>query len=139
VTSTAASHRRSPVGWPVQRTLHVLPVDGRPGPVGWFGSSGAEGGPTGWFGSPDGGESHPDDGDSSEDENVTELDASRTRIRSVLDDAVGVSADDGDGFDTPIMREAAQAVRVRDTSGDHAFPKPARRRVITPRSRPARC
>jgi chromosome partitioning protein len=96
----------------------VLPVDGRPGPVGWFGSR-------------DSGESRPDNSDGSEDDNVTELDASRTRIRSVLDDAVGVATDAGDGFDTPIMREAAQAVRVRNTTGDHAFPKPAHRRVIT--------
>ncbi len=118
VTSTAATHRPGPVGWPIRTTLHVLPVDGRPGPVGWFGSR-------------DSGESHSDDGDSSEDDNVTELDASRTRIRSVLDDAVGAAADDGDGFDTPIMREAAQAVRVRNTTGDHAFPKPVHRRVIT--------
>jgi chromosome partitioning protein len=29
------------------------------------------------------------------------------------------------------MLEAAQAVRVRNTSGDHTFPKPAHRRVIT--------
>jgi chromosome partitioning protein len=118
VTSTAATHRPGPVGWPIRTTLHVLPVDGRPGPVGWFGSR-------------DSGESHSDDGDSSEDDNVTELDASRSRIRSVLDDAVGAAADDGDGFDTPIMREAAQAVRVRNTTGDHAFPKPVHRRVIT--------
>ena len=118
MTSTSATHRSGPVGWPIRTTPRVLPVEGRPGPVGWFGSR-------------DGGESHSDDGDSSEDENVTELDASRTRIRSVLDDAVGAAADDTDGFDTPIMREAAQAVRVRNTSGDHAFPKPAHRRVIT--------
>ena len=37
----------------------------------------------------DGGESHVGDTDSSEDDDVTELDASRTRIGSVLDDAVG--------------------------------------------------
>jgi len=119
VTSTAATHRPGPVGWPIQTTRLVLPVvDGRPGPVGWFGSR-------------DSGASQSGDGDSSEDDNVPELDASRTRIRSVLDDAVGSPADDGDGFDTPIMREAAQAVRVRNTSGDHAFPRPVRRRVIT--------
>jgi chromosome partitioning protein len=118
VTSTAATHRPGPVGWPTRTTSLVLPAEGRPAPVGWLGSR-------------DGGESHSDDGDGSEDDNVTELDASRTRIRSVLDDAVGVAADDGDSFDTPIMREAAQAVRVRNTSGDHAFPKPVRRRVIT--------
>ena len=90
MTSTAATHRPGPVGWPIRTTLHVLPVDGRPGPVGWFGSR-------------DTGESHSDDGDGSEDDNVTELDASRTRIRSVLDDAVGAAADDGGGFDTPIL------------------------------------
>ena len=118
MTSTAATHRPGPVGWPIRTTLHVLPVDGRPGPVGWFGSR-------------DSGESRPDNSDGSEDDNVTELDASRTRIRSVLDDAVGVATDAGDGFDTPIMREAAQAVRVRNTTGDHAFPKPVHRRVIT--------
>ena len=118
MTSTSATHRPGPVGWPVRRTLHVPPVDGRPGPVGWFGSR-------------DSGESHREEGDGSEDGNVTELDASRTRIRSVLDDAVGAATDDRDAFDTPIMREAAQAVRVRNTGGDHAFPKPAHRRVIT--------
>ena len=118
MTGMSATHRPGPVGWPIRTTPLVLPVEGRPVPVGWFGSA-------------DSGESHSDDGDSSEDDNVTELDASRTRIRSVLDEAVGAAADDGDGFDTPIMREAAQAVRVRNTSGDHAFPKPAHRRVIT--------
>jgi chromosome partitioning protein len=118
VTSTSATHRPGPVGWPIRTTLHVLPVDGRPGPVGWFGSR-------------DSGESHSDDGDSSEDENVTELDASRTRIRSVLDDAVGAAPADNDNVDTPIMREAAQAMRVRNTDGAHAFPPPVHRRVIT--------
>ena len=73
-----------------------------------------------------GGESPPGDRESSEDDTVTELDASRTRIRSVLDDAVGRPRPDDDSFDTPIMREAAQAVRVRNPSGEHAFP-PARR------------
>jgi chromosome partitioning protein len=119
VTSTGATHRPGPVGWPIRPELMVLPVDGRPSPIGWFGSQ-------------EGGESPSEDGESSEDDKVTELDASRTRIRSVLDDAVGSTGpNEGDGFDTPIMREAAQAVRVRNTSGENAFPKPARRRVIT--------
>jgi chromosome partitioning protein len=118
VTSTGATHRPGPLGWPIRQTPPVPPVEGRPGPVGWFGSQ-------------DSGESPSEDGDNSEDGKVTELDASRTRIRSVLDEAVGASTDDGDSFDTPIMREAAQAVRVRNTSGDNAFPKPAHRRVIT--------
>jgi chromosome partitioning protein len=118
VTSTGATHRPGPVGWPIRSTPVVLPVEGRPGPIGWFGSQ-------------DAGESSAGDTETSEDEPVTELDASRTRIRNVLDDAVGASGSDGDSFDTPIMREAAQAVRVRNTSGEHAFPKPAHRRVIT--------
>jgi chromosome partitioning protein len=93
-------------------------VDGTPTPIGWFGSQ-------------NGGESSSEDGDSSEDETVTELDASRTRIRNVLDDAVGTTAAVSDGFDTPIMREAAQAVRVRNTGGDDTFPRPTHRRVMT--------
>ncbi len=116
MTSTAAAHRPGPVGWPSVPTSDVLPVTGTPAPIGWIGSL-------------SGGESPSEDGESSEDETVTELDA-RTRIKSVLDDAVGVPAD-SDGFDTPIMREAAQAVRVRNTGGDNAFPRPVHRRVIT--------
>jgi chromosome partitioning protein len=118
VTTTGATHRPGPVGWPIRSTRPVLPVDGTPGPIGWFGSQHVGESPTG-------------DAETSEDETVTELDASRTRIRNVLDDAVGSAGSDGDSFDTPIMREAAQAVRVRNTSGEHAFPKPAHRRVIT--------
>ena len=57
MTSTTATHRPGPVGWPIQTTQLVLPVgDGRPGPVGWFGSQ-------------DSGASQSDDGDSSEDDN----------------------------------------------------------------------
>jgi len=120
VTSAAAPHRPGPVGWPVRSAPDVLPVEGRPGPVGWFGSE-------------SGGESPSEDGESSEDDRVTDesismLDA-RRRIRSVLDDAVGST--DGGGLDTPIMREAAQAVRVRNTSGDSTFPRPTHRRLIT--------
>jgi chromosome partitioning protein len=118
VTSTGSTHRPGPVGWPIRTTPVVLPVDGTPAPVGWFGSR-------------TDGESPSEDGEGSEDDTVTELDASRTRIRNVLDDAVGSAGVDGDGFDTPIMREAAQAVRVRNTGGEHAFPRPTHRRVIT--------
>jgi chromosome partitioning protein len=118
VTRTGATHRPGPIGWPIRTTPVVLPVDGTPTPVGWFGSR-------------NDGESPSEDGESSEDDTVTELDASRTRIRSVLDDAVGSAGVEGDVFDTPIMREAAQAVRVRNTSGEHAFPPPTHRRVIT--------
>jgi chromosome partitioning protein len=118
VTSTAATHRPGPLGWPLVDTPDVLPVDGTPTPVGWFGAH-------------SGGESPTEDPDSSEDETVTELDASRTRIRSVLDDAVGSPGGAGEAFDTPIMREAAQAVRVRNTDGEHAFPRPTHRRVMT--------
>ena len=93
-------------------------MDGTPTPIGWFGGHIA-------------GESPTEDDPSSEDETVKDestsaLDA-RTRIRSVLDDAVGAPSE----FDTPIMREAAQAVRVRNTDGDSAFPRPTHRRVIT--------
>jgi len=56
-------------------------------------------------------------------------DISRTRIRNVLDDAVG-PPHDGE-FDTPIMREAAQAVRVLNPTQASAFPRPPRRRLIT--------
>ena len=63
------------------------------------------------------------------DEATTTLDASRTRIRSVLDEAVGPVPDAE--FDTPIMREAAQAVRVLNPDRDNAFPRPTHRRVIT--------
>jgi chromosome partitioning protein len=118
VTSTGATHRPGPIGWPGGTTPDALPVDGTPAPIGWFGSQ-------------DGGESPTADPRSSEDETVTELDASRTRIRSVLDDAVGAAPADNDSFDTPIMREAAQAMRVRNTDGANAFPRPAHRRVIT--------
>jgi chromosome partitioning protein len=117
VTSTAI-HRPGPVGWPIPTMPDVLPVAGTPTPVGWFGTQ-------------TGGESPSEDTETSEDEPVTELDASRTRIRSVLDDAVGSPAPAGDEFDTPIMREAAQAVRVRNTTGENVFPRPTHRRVIT--------
>ncbi|HZB48331.1 MAG TPA: ParA family protein [Mycobacteriales bacterium] len=50
-------------------------------------------------------------------------------MRSVLDDAVGAPRD-GE-LDTPIMREAAQAVRVLNPTRDSTFPRPGRRRVIT--------
>ena len=116
MTSTGAAHRPGPLGWPATPAPDGLPVRGTPAPVGWFGTIDAG----------TGGESASEDAGSSEDGRVTELDA-RTRIRSVLDDAVGSPTE----FDTPIMREAAQAVRVRNTSGDSNFPKPVHRRVIT--------
>ena len=47
----------------------------------------------------------------------------------MLDDAVGAPRD-GE-LDTPIMREAAQAVRVLNPTRDSAFPRPGQRRVIT--------
>jgi chromosome partitioning protein len=55
--------------------------------------------------------------------------ASRARIRTVLDDAVGTVAEPE--LDTPIMREAAQAVRVLNPTRSSAFPRPAHRRVMT--------
>jgi len=65
------------------------------------------------------------------------LDVSQKRIRNVLDGAV-VSRETANGtetaepeMDTPIMREAAQAVRVLNPARTSAFPRPERRRVIT--------
>ena len=113
MTSTGEMHRPDPVGWPERTTPDTPSVDGTPAPIGWFGTR-------------CGGESPSVDAESSEDETVTELDA-QARIRSVLNDAVGTPAE----FDTPIMREAAQAVRVRNTGGDNRFPRPTHRRVIT--------
>ena len=113
MTSTGELHRPAPVGWPERTIPDTPPVAGTPVPIGWFGAR-------------SGGESPPAGAASSEDETVTELDA-QARIRSVLDDAVGTPAE----FDTPIMREAAQAVRVRNTDGDNTFPRPVHRRVIT--------
>jgi len=167
VTSTGATHRPGPVGWPFPITPDVLPVAGTPTPVGWFGTHTAGAPPTGdaetseplledtetGESSPEhteNGESSPErtetgesspehetgespsrHTESSEDEPVTELDASRTRIRSVLDDAVGAAVPANEEFDTPIMREAAQAVRVRNTTGEDSFPRPTHRRIIT--------
>jgi chromosome partitioning protein len=65
------------------------------------------------------------------------LDVSQKRIRNVLEDAV-VSRETASApasvepeMDTPIMREAAQAVRVLNPARTSAFPRPAKRRVIT--------
>jgi chromosome partitioning protein len=131
VTSTVVTHRPGPVGWPAPITPDVLPVAGTPTPVGWFGTQTAGERPTEDIQDTETGESPSRHTESSEDEPVTELDASRTRIRSVLDDAVGSSVPATEEFDTPIMREAAQAVRVRNTSGENSFPRPTHRRVIT--------
>ena len=68
-------------------------------------------------------------GNQAEGANV--LETSRARIRNVLDGAVGVSRETESDFDTPIAREAAQAVRVLNPSGDAKFPRPTRRRLIT--------
>jgi chromosome partitioning protein len=113
--------RPSAIGWPPEEEPLTPDIAGVTAPIGWIGVDGA-------------GESPPAAGSSSEDETVTHeptatLDASRTRIRSVLDDAVG-SPRDGE-LDTPIMREAAQAVRVLNPAGNSAFPRPGHRRVIT--------
>jgi chromosome partitioning protein len=68
------------------------------------------------------------------------LDVSQTRIRTVLDDAM-VSRETASPpvppapaepeMDTPIMREAAQAVRILNPARTSAFPRPAKRRVVT--------
>jgi chromosome partitioning protein len=67
---------------------------------------------------------------------ATTLAVSQKRIRNVLDDAVvsretlaAPSAEQE--MDTPIMREAAQAVRVLNPSRTSTFPRPTKRRVIT--------
>ena len=68
----------------------------------------------------------------------TALDVSQMRIRNVLEDAV-VQARDAtttaapaeQEMDTPIMREAAQAVRILNPGRSSTFPRPAKRRVIT--------
>jgi len=61
------------------------------------------------------------------------LELSQTRIRTVLDGALvsRETATTDPGMDTPIMREAAQAVRVLNPSGTSTFPRPLQRRVIT--------
>jgi chromosome partitioning protein len=68
------------------------------------------------------------------------LDVSQKRIRNVLEDAVvqGPARDTATAtapaeqeMDTPIMHEAAQAVRVLNPGRTSAFPRPAKRRVIT--------
>jgi len=65
------------------------------------------------------------------------LEVSQERIRNVLDGAL-VSRETSAGpgiaeqeMDTPIMREAAQAVRVLNRARTSAFPRPTKRRVIT--------
>ena len=121
MTSTTPVRRPSRIGWPAKAGPAKTDIAGAPAPIGWIGVDGV-------------GESPPATGPSSEDERVTHeptatLDASRTRIKSVLDDAVG-SPRDGE-LDTPIMREAAQAVRVLNPTRDSTFPRPGHRRVIT--------
>lgn len=121
MTSTTPVRRPSAIGWPARTEPPTPDIDGVIAPIGWIGVNGT-------------GESPPAGGSSSEDDTVTHeptatLDASRTRIKSVLDDAVGSPAD-GE-LDTPIMREAAQAVRVLNPSRDSTFPRPGHRRVIT--------
>jgi chromosome partitioning protein len=65
------------------------------------------------------------------------LEVSQQRIRTVLDSAVVSRETDGmpaslasPGMDTPIMREAARAVRVLNPARTSTFPRPGRRRVI---------
>jgi chromosome partitioning protein len=138
VTSTSGARRPSEPGWP-EEPPPPLPVEAEPAPNGWIPLQ-----PEG--ASPDGNETGSDDGAVTEDARAASagttattastatLEASRTRIRSVLDDAVGGIEPPGagdDGQDTPIMREAAQAVRVLNPNRDSAFPRPSRRRVIT--------
>jgi chromosome partitioning protein len=129
VTSSTPARRPSDNGWPPRPPQPPVPegVDGRPAPIGWMGD------PT----APGTGEPSDSEGESGEDEPVGSPqvetagpDVSRARIRTVLDDAVGSPADQA-GFDTPIMREAAQAVRVLNPNKDDPFPRPTRRRVIT--------
>ncbi len=121
MTGTIPGRQASAIGWPAEPAPPTPDIHGVSAP-------------TGWIGGDDVGESPPEGGSSSEDDTVTHeptatLDASRTRIRSVLDDAVGPPRD-GE-LDTPIMREAAQAVRVLNPTRDSAFPRPGRRRVMT--------
>jgi chromosome partitioning protein len=66
----------------------------------------------------------------------TALAVSQKRIRNVLDDAVvsretSAASPAEHDMDTPIMREAAQAVRVLNPARTSAFPRPSKRRVIT--------
>jgi chromosome partitioning protein len=65
------------------------------------------------------------------------LEVSQQRIRTVLDSAVVSRETDGlpasfaeAGMDTPIMQEAARAVRVLNPARTSTFPRPSRRRVI---------
>jgi chromosome partitioning protein len=74
-----------------------------------------------------------DDGVATGPPGRTSLEVSQTRIRHVLESAV-VSRESGlpdAGLDTPIMREAAQAVRILNPSRSSVFPRPPHRRVIT--------
>ena len=138
MTSMSGARRPSEPGWP-EEPPPPLPVEAEPAPNGWIPLQ-----PEG--ASPDGNETGSDDGAVTQDASAgsagtttttastVTLEASRTRIRSVLDDAVGGIEPPGagdDGQDTPIMREAAQAVRVLNPNRDSAFPRPSRRRVIT--------
>jgi chromosome partitioning protein len=125
VTSSPPVRRPSDIGWPQRPPEPPVPagVQGRAAPIGWIGEQ-APGEPsdipagTGQ----DGPVSSPP---------ATGPEVSRARIRTVLDDAVGGMGVDQPEFDTPIMREAAQAVRVLNPNNDETFPRPTHRRVMT--------
>ena len=129
MTSSTPTGRPADIGWPPRPPVPLVPpgVDGRPAPIGWLGEDGQDG------------QGEPSDSaaEAGEDGPVrtpttppAPPDVSRARIRTVLDDAVGGIGDQPE-FDTPIMREAAQAVRVLNPNKDESFPRPTRRRVIT--------
>jgi chromosome partitioning protein len=141
MTGSAPARRPDALGWPTRRVDEVVAAETHPGP-GW--SSGL-----GWPTSlPQAGAidvpSDEEDEAVADDTRVTSsqagtpsLDVSQQRIRTVLDSAVVSRETDGmpagladAGMDTPIMREAARAVRVLNPARTSTFPRPGRRRVI---------
>jgi chromosome partitioning protein len=148
MTGSTPARRRGALGWPARRLdeagAESQPDAGRPIGIGWpvplppvreqpvapdvrsdrgdeavaENTKVAAGGPAARGGSPS-------------------LEVSAKRIRSVLDSAVVSRETDGmpaslvdAGMDTPIMREAARAVRVLNPARTSTFPRPGHRRVI---------
>jgi chromosome partitioning protein len=141
MTGSAPARRPGAVGWPTRRIDEVAtqthPDPGWPSGLGWptplppAGASDVR--------------SNKEDEAVADDTRVTSpkdggapsLDVSQQRIRTVLDSAVVSRETDGlppgmaeVGMDTPIMREAARAVRVLNPARTSTFPRPPRRRVI---------
>ncbi|MEN3357510.1 MAG: chromosome partitioning protein, partial [Mycobacteriales bacterium] len=144
MTGSTPAGRPGALGWPIRQFDEVAagthPGTGRLSGLGW---------PTPFptatpAGAPDV-QSDEEDEAVADDTRVTSprsggapsLEVSQQRIRTVLDSAVVSRETDGmpasiaeAGMDTPIMREAARAVRVLNPARTSTFPRPARRRVI---------